>query len=102
MYLLRNSRGIAVRDKQATAKVIEEFREQRGKMGDEEGCYKQEVHWSKLGVGSVVAFHWLSCDSFLLAPLLPGREKIILPPAGVVKVGIFLLGLQRAAVNGRV
>ena len=55
------------------------------------GCYKQRAHWRKLGVGSVVAFHWLSCDSLSLAGLLPGREKSFLPLLGRKVVTFFLL-----------
>ena len=44
------------------------------------GHYKQKVHWSKLGAQSVVAFHWLSCDSLSLLGLLLG-EVINLPLA---------------------
>jgi len=32
-----------------------------------------------------MAFHQLSCNGLSLAGLLPGQEKISLPPAGVVK-----------------
>ena len=46
------------------------------------GCYKSKVHWNKLGVGSVVAFHWLIYEGLSVAKLLPGKEKILLP-AGV-------------------
>ena len=53
------------------------------------GFYKQKVHWSKLGVKSIVTFHWLSWDCLPLAGLLQGREgmgkgreeNIFLPPA---------------------
>lgn len=38
-----------------------------------------------MAVGSVVAFHGLSCDTSSLAGLLLGGECIFLPPAGVVK-----------------
>ena len=41
-------------------------------------CYKQKSHGRKLGVQSTVAFHWLSCDSLLLAELLQSKEKIFL------------------------
>ena len=52
------------------------------------------------GVRRVAASHWLSCNSHSLAELLPGREKIFLPPAGGSrvtsqgkgKVRLFLLG----------
>ena len=50
------------------------------------GFYKQNVHWKKLGVSSIVAFHWLSYDSLSLAELLPGNQKIFLPSAGGSKV----------------
>ena len=49
------------------------------------GYYKQRAHWRKLGVLSVVAFHWLSCCSFSLAGQLPGKEKIFLLRPGVVR-----------------
>ena len=31
------------------------------------GSYKQIVHWGKLEIQSIVAFHWLSGDSLSLA-----------------------------------
>ena len=34
-----------------------------------------KVHWRRLGLGSVVAFHCLSCDSLSLAELLAGQEE---------------------------
>ena len=43
-----------------------------GKLG---GWCKHKVHWSKLGVRSLVAPHWLSCDRLSLAGLLPGKEE---------------------------
>ena len=52
----------------------------------ESGCYKQKVDWRKLGVRSIVAFHWQSCDGLLLAELLPGEEKAFLSPAGSTQV----------------
>ena len=59
----------------------------RGDWESGRGCYKKEVHWKILGrVQSTVAFHWPSCDSLSLAELLPGKEKIFLPPAGGGKV----------------
>lgn len=54
-------------------------------MGSKEGYYKLKVYWSKLGVQSLVAFHWMSCDSFSLAGLLSGQEETFLLPAGRVK-----------------
>lgn len=52
---------------------------ERGKLG--RACYKQK----SMGVNqSVVASHWLSYDSLLLARLLLGKVKIFLP--------LFLLG----------
>ena len=59
------------------------------------GCYKQKVHWRKLGVRSMVAFHWLSCDSLSLAELLPGKENNFLPSAGSSKVVSFPVGDAR-------
>ena len=50
-----------------------------------EGSYKQKIHWSKLGVHSVVPFHWLSCDSLSLAGLLSGQEETFLAPTGIIK-----------------
>ena len=38
----------------------------------------KRAHWRKLGVGSVVAFHWLSCGNLSMAGLLPGQEKFFL------------------------
>ena len=38
------------------------------------------------GNWNIVACHWLICDSLSLAELLPGKEKISLPPAGGSKV----------------
>lgn len=56
--------------------------ERQGGVGS---CYKRKAHWSKLGVPSVVASHWLSADCLALAGLLPGKEENFLPPAGVVQ-----------------
>lgn len=53
-----------------------------GDGGVRRGCYKQIIHWRKLGIQSVVASHWVSCDRFSLAGLLPGEEKFFLPLAG--------------------
>lgn len=41
---------------------------------------------------SVVAFHWLNCDSLSMAVVLPGEEKIFLPL--VVKSCYFLPEMQ--------
>ena len=46
----------------------------RGEGGVERGCSKQSVRWRKLGVRSVVAFHWLNCDGLSLAGLLLGEN----------------------------
>lgn len=55
-------------------------------------CDKQNVHWRKLGVRSIAAFHWLSGDCLSLAEVLPGKEKIFLPPAGGSKAVSFPVG----------
>ena len=34
----------------------------------------------KLGDQTIVGFHWPNCDCLLLSELLPGKEKIFLPP----------------------
>ena len=39
-----------------------------------------------------MALHWLSCASLSLAELLPGKEKILLPPASGSKAGSPLTG----------
>ena len=44
--------------------------------GSWEGCCKLKVHWSRLGGGSVVASHWLHCDSLSLAELMPEPERL--------------------------
>ena len=49
-----------------------------GRGGSQEGCYKQKAHWRKLGVGSIVASHWLSCVYLSLAGLLLSEETIFL------------------------
>ena len=41
-------------------------------------CYKQKVHWRKLGVWSIVSFHWLNCDCLSLAEFSTGRGKYFL------------------------
>ena len=51
------------------------------------GYYKLKVHGRKLRV------HWLRCDSFSLAKLLPGREKLFLLLA-IVKDCHFLPEMQ--------
>lgn len=47
--------------------------------------YKQRVHWSQLGVGSIMASHWLRCDCPSLAGLLPGEELRHFPHAGIAQ-----------------
>lgn len=37
------------------------------------------------GIGGIMAFHWLSCDSLSLAVWLLGKEKILHLPTGVVE-----------------
>lgn len=64
------------------------FVEERGQ-GGWKGCY-QQVHWNKLGVPSVGASHWLSCDCLSLAVLQEvcrgrwgqgrGNRFFLLPP----------------------
>ena len=70
--------------KSSKAKQRRLFYRGEGEVGRD--CYKQKVHWRKLEVQSVVAFHWLSCDSLSLAELLPGKEKFFLPPTGSSKI----------------
>lgn len=41
------------------------------------GSYKQIVHWGKLEIQSVVAFHSLSGDTLSLATLLPDKKKVL-------------------------
>ena len=43
--------------------------------GSWEGYCKQRVHWKGLGVPSLVAFSWLSCDSLSLAELLLSQKR---------------------------
>lgn len=57
-------------------------------------CYKRRVHWRKLAVQRVVAFHWQSCDSFSLAGLSLGEEKSFLLLYSKV-VTFLLLELQK-------
>lgn len=47
----------------------------RGQGGCWEAGYKQKGPWSKLGIRSILAFHWESYDSLLLAELFPGEEE---------------------------
>ena len=49
------------------------FKEKNGKLGS---CYELKVHWSKLGVQSVVASHWLSCCEGLGVGF-GGNEEIV-------------------------
>ena len=51
----------------------------------ERGCCKQRVYWSRLGIQSVVAFHWLSYGRLSLAELLLGKEEFLLSFCWVVK-----------------
>lgn len=51
----------------------------------EGGLYKQKVHWSKLGVPSVVASHWLGCCQART------QSSVVLLGSKVI---IFLLGMQ--------
>ena len=54
----------------------------RGEGGAGRGCYKQKSPLEETANAcSIVAFHWLSCDRLSLAELLPGKEKIFVPPA---------------------
>lgn len=46
------------------------------------GVVIKKVYWRKTGVQSIVASHWLGCDSLSLVGPLPGEEKIFLPPVG--------------------
>ena len=46
------------------------------------GFYKWRAHWQKLGVSSVVASHWPSCDGLSLAGLLLREGKSFFPLAG--------------------
>ena len=72
-------------------KTIGHFGEQRrtffyrGKGKLEGAVYPQRVRWREVGVRSVVAFHWLDCDSLSLAGLSLGEEKIFLPPTPEVE-----------------
>lgn len=50
-----------------------------------QNCYKQKSSWSKLGVQSIVASRWLTCDSTLFAGLLAGEEETFPPSTGIVK-----------------
>lgn len=62
----------------------------------------KKIHWSKLGVWSIVAFHWLNCDSLLLAGCVAGAgegekfssscwySKVI----HICKLYLFLLGMS--------
>ena len=73
---------------QTTGKYMEQKRGRffdRGERRVERRCYKQRTHQRKPQVWSIVAFHWLNCDSLSLAGQLLGEEKIFLPPARVVK-----------------
>lgn len=47
------------------------------------GDVVNRVHWRKMRVRSIVAFHWLNYNSLSLAEWLLGQETIPLP-AGVV------------------
>ena len=49
------------------------YREQGG-VG-KNGC-KQKAHWRKLGAGSVVSFHWLSCCQARRKSLFLGLEVV--------------------------
>ena len=68
--------------------------------GPRRGCYKPQIHWRKLRVQSIVAFHWLSCDNLSLAEMLPSKEKIFLPPDGSSKVVSFPAGDVRSSPVG--
>ena len=43
--------------------------------GNITGCCKQKGHWCKLGLGSMVAFHCLNCNTLSLAGLLLGEKE---------------------------
>ena len=54
----------------------------RGKVGGGEDVLNKKFNGGKLGVGSVVTFHWLSCDSLSLGELLPGKRERLSFPLG--------------------
>lgn len=87
MGLFGNNRGIAVWDKQATAKATgKSGKPRRGvEIGVLGGAVINKSPLRKLGVWREVAFLWLSCDSLSLAGLFLSKKKIFPPPAGVVK-----------------
>lgn len=65
-------------------------------------CYKHKAHWCKLGTGSIVVSHWLSCDSLSWLVCCQVQGVRLSPSCrdnkGVsvckVQVHLFLLGLQ--------
>lgn len=75
-----------------------------GKGGSREGCSRQKVYWNKLGVPSIGAFPWLSCDRIPLAGLLRERKekpssscwdsKVEAKALPARKLPLFPLGLQ--------
>ena len=75
--------------------------------GSQEPCYIQKIHCSKLGAGTTVAPHWLSCEHLSLAGLLLGAGKVSLSSSccdrkvvSTCKVQHFPLGLQ-LTMSGR-
>lgn len=67
----------------------------RGEGGLGGAVITKRAHWRKLGVRSVVAFHWLSCGN-LSVELLLGKKKIFL--LLVVKQCHFLPEVQGTAL----
>ena len=56
----------------------------RGKGGTQRGCYEHSPLEDNENF-EMLAFHWLSYNSFSLAEWLLGEEKILLPADVVVK-----------------
>lgn len=48
-------------------------------------CCNLKVYWNKLGVPSVVDFHWLSCENLSLSGLLLREEESLSSSYGSVK-----------------
>lgn len=118
--LFGNFRGIAIQDKLVMVNRRQVWRAKgrgtffyRDREGVWKACYKQKICWSEFWVESVVAFHWLSWTiSYWLGYCYcqAGKKNFHYPAVVLKKAAacwkchrsLFLLGLQRPAMNGMV
>lgn len=64
-----------------------------------EGLLETQSPLEEIGVPSIVASHWLSCEGLSLAGLLLAKEKTF-PPAGIGKYRLLPIGSAIDGVTG--